>query len=192
MRRVSRRQVRIAVAPILLALMTVAAFSQSQSLGDVARENREKQAAEQSSSASPRVITNATLPKGGDGLTITGNTGAPKSHQPSEQAVAQQRANERRVSAQWEKRILQQERTVANLRLRVDRLKAAIRFADPNYRGSSPSYDAAAARNYNYVEARQFEHLAQLEQQLDDQKRRLEEMQEAARHAGMHTPVYDP
>jgi hypothetical protein len=34
--------------------------------------------------------------------------------------------------------------------------------------------------------------MAQIQQQLDEQKRKLVEMQEAARHAGMHTAVYDP
>jgi hypothetical protein len=31
-----------------------------------------------------------------------------------------------------------------------------------------------------------------MQQQLDEQKRKLDQMQEAARHAGMHTAVYDP
>jgi hypothetical protein len=36
------------------------------------------------------------------------------------------------------------------------------------------------------------ERAAELQQQLDEQKRRLEAMQEAARRQGMHTQVYDP
>lgn len=45
---------------------------------------------------------------------------------------------------------------------------------------------------YNRYQARQLERVAQMQQQLDEQKRKLDRMQEAARHAGMHTAVYDP
>jgi len=38
----------------------------------------------------------------------------------------------------------------------------------------------------------QLQRMAQIQQQLEEQKRKLVEMQEAARHAGMHTAVYDP
>jgi hypothetical protein len=34
--------------------------------------------------------------------------------------------------------------------------------------------------------------VAQIQQQLDQQKMRLDQMQEAARRAGMHSAVYDP
>jgi hypothetical protein len=44
----------------------------------------------------------------------------------------------------------------------------------------------------NQYQARQLERLAQMQLQLNQQKKKLEDMQEAARHAGMHTAVYDP
>jgi hypothetical protein len=34
--------------------------------------------------------------------------------------------------------------------------------------------------------------LAQMQLQLDEQRRKLDQMQESARRAGMHTQVYDP
>ncbi|MGC2150464.1 MAG: hypothetical protein WA618_00360, partial [Terriglobales bacterium] len=223
-------------------LMSVAAVSQSQSLGDIARENRDKKAAEDST-AQPKVFTNSTLPKEPDAATNapnspsstpTATTMAPPStaqspfsdrpsaqppapaptpedhatpphvtrqrspqqrsaqQQLAEQRAAQQRANEQRAAAQWKKKILQQESTVAGLRMRIDTLRASIRFADPNRYGSGSPSDYYAGLNYNRGEARQLQRLAQMHQQLDEQKRKLEEMQEAARHAGMHTLVYDP
>jgi hypothetical protein len=45
---------------------------------------------------------------------------------------------------------------------------------------------------YNRYQAQQLQRVAQIQQQLDEQKRKLDRMQEAARHAGMHTAVYDP
>ena len=191
--------------------MSVAALGQSQSLGDIARENREKKAAEESSSTPPKVITNKNLPKDPEADTndsASATSTAPNSKSPfgektaaqqstqqpsaeqrsaeqqlAEQHAVQQRASERRAAAQWRKRILQQESTVANLRARVAQLKASIRFANVSTYNDMP---------YNRYQARQMERLAQMQHQLDEQKRKLEDMQEAARHAGMHTLVYDP
>jgi hypothetical protein len=82
------------------------------------------------------------------------------------------------------KRILAQENKIVNLQTRVDKLKASIYFADPNVH-----YDAMV---YNRYQARQLQRPTQMQRQLDQQKKELEDMQEAARHAGMHTAVYDP
>jgi hypothetical protein len=242
MRQVFRQHSGISILLTLAALlMSAAAFGQSQSLGDIARENREKKAAEDST-AQPKVFTNSTLPKEPDAATNAPNSasGAPTatttappsasqspfSDKPSaqppapspshedhatfphmtrqrpaqrsaqqqlaEQRAAQQRANEQHAAAQWRQRILQQESTVAGLRMRIDTLRASIRFADPNRYGSGSPSDYYAGLNYNRGEARQLQRLARMQQQLDEQKRKLEEMQEAARHAGMHTLVYDP
>jgi hypothetical protein len=76
--------------------------------------------------------------------------------------------------------------------MRVDKLKASIHFVDPNNYYPYDYYSAYAGVQENRYQARQLERLAQMQQQLDQQRKKLEEMQEAARHAGMHTPVYDP
>jgi hypothetical protein len=44
----------------------------------------------------------------------------------------------------------------------------------------------------NRYQALQLQQVAQFQQQLNEHRRKLEQMQEAARHAGMRTPVYDP
>jgi hypothetical protein len=190
--------------------MSAAASGQSQSLGDIARANREKKAAESSSSTPPKVITNKNLPKDPDATGEDGSatpstlksdspfsektaeqqpakhsstTQRPAERQLAEQHAAQQRENERRAAAQWNQRILQQESTVATLRMRVDRLRATIRLANVSTYNDMP---------VNRYQARQMERLRQVQHQLDVQQRKLEDLQEAARHAGMHTLVYDP
>lgn len=209
MRRVIGYVVSLAVAALLLS---VAALGQSQSLGDIARENRGKKAAAESSSTPPRVITNKNLPRDSDASESDDAPPAPKDspfsektaarpstpqrsteqepaehsspvQRPAEQHAAQERANEHRAAAQWKRRILQQEATVANLRMRVDRLRASIHVANVSTYNDMP---------FNRYQARQIERLRQLQMQLGEQQRRLEDMQEAARHAGMHTLVYDP
>jgi hypothetical protein len=206
---------------VVMFVMSVAALGQAQSLGDIARENREKKAAQESSSTPPRVITNKTLSKDPDASAheaasappSTSKTDSPFNektaarssdeqsstehgpaerpsivHNPTdrqlaEQHAARQRTNERRAADQWKRKILQQEATVANLRMRVDRLRASIHFTNVSTYNDMP---------FNRYQARQAERLRQVQQQLGEQQRKLEDMQEAARHAGMHTVVYDP
>jgi hypothetical protein len=217
------RQILRYVVSLMLAtlVMSIAAFGQSPSLGDIARENRNKKAAEESSSTPPRVITNKNLPKDPDASTSddasatpsTSKTDSPFSEktaaqssnerssteqgpavhpstvhiptdlQLAEQHAARQRANEHRAADQWKRRILQQEATVTNLRMRADRLGASIHFANVSTYNDMP---------FNRYQARQIDRLRQAQQQLGEQQRKLEDMQEAARHAGMHTVVYDP
>jgi len=169
----------------------------SQSLGEIARENQEKKSA---ATTAPKVFTNADLPKDPDGY-----TGPPASQDqdasPSpdnaaasrveNRRAAQQRAAEQRAAEQWRQQIFAQKNRVAILQQRVARLRARIHFVDPgNPYASDPSYWAGLA--YNAQETRLMERLHDMEVQLSQQKHKLEDMQEAARHAGMHTNVYDP
>lgn len=171
---------------LLVFVLGAGALVWGQSLGEVARENREKKAA--STSAPAKVITNADL-----GIDPDGNQSAedaPASSPASAVAsrkAAEQRAAEQRAAGQWKKKILAQKNTIATLQARVDALRATIQFVDPN-----TTYDYYSALAYNRSQARQIERLKVLEAQLAGQQQKLEDMQEAARHAGMHTPVYDP
>jgi hypothetical protein len=166
-------------------LMNLAAYAQS--LGDVARENREKQNAEVASGTQPKVITNQDLPANPDGYQGPPETepAADSGHAADrrlEQRLAQQSLAEQRSGEQWKRQILAQENRIAQLRDRIDLLNASIHSA------GSVQYD----RPSNRYQARQLLRVAQMQQQLDEQQRRLQTMQEAARHAGMHTVVYDP
>jgi hypothetical protein len=163
----------------------------SQSLGDAARENREKKAAE-TSTTPPKVITNADLPKNPNGSTgATEENNMPATPSSADAAAsrkaAEQRADDQRAAHHWKKQILAQKNTMANQQARIDKLRASLHFFDRNY-----YYDYYGRVEDNRRQAQRMERLKQMEQQLDQQKQKLEEMQEAARHAGMHTAVYDP
>jgi predicted RNase H-like nuclease (RuvC/YqgF family) len=164
-------------------LMSSAAYGQS--LGDIARANREKQNAENTSAAQPRVITNANLPKDPDAnqepAEAQSETNA--SSTAADHRSAQQRLAEQRAADQWKRQILAQKNKMATLQARIDQLNASIRSA-----GGSVQYEGP----YNRHQARQLQRVAQIQLQLDEQKMKLDQMQEAARHAGMHTVVYDP
>jgi hypothetical protein len=202
----------------LALLISTAAFGQS--LGDVARENREekeKQKAASASAAQPRVITNKDLPqdreqteggpqtvpssKANDTDQATTENPAenpvPRKHlehehiaeprvadrRVAEQRLAEKTRAEQRAADQWKRQILAQKHKLANLQARFDQLSASIQAAN-----GSTQYEGPNGRG----QARQLQRIAQIQQQIDQQKITLLEMQEAARRAGMHTVVYDP
>ena len=176
-------------------LMSPAAYGQS--LGDIARENRAKKNNEDPSAPQPRVITNQDLPKDPDAGqeppdTQSGASAAPSSETADHRSAdprsvdrrsAQQRLAEQRAAEQWKTQILAQKNKMATLQARIDQLQASIQAANGTVQSEGP---------YNWYQARQLQRVAQLQLQLDEQRRKLDQMQEAARHAGMHTPVYDP
>jgi hypothetical protein len=196
MRRLSLRRMFLNILAIAL-LVSSAAFGQS--LGDVARENREKQnVGDGPSGAKPKVITNKDLPKDPNAdltpnaapaasavSTPTSATASSKTAESraTERHFAQQRAEEERAAEQWRKHILAQKTKMANLQARIDQLQASIRSANGGVQAEQP---------FNRYQARQLQQVAQLQQQLNEQKIRFDQMQDAARRAGMHTAVYDP
>lgn len=179
------------IIEILALLFLTGAAGYSQSLGNLARENREKKAAE-ASTTPPKVITNADLPKNPDGSTGAAvENNMPATPSPTDAAAsrkaAEQRADEQRAADHWKQQILTRKNAIATQQAKSDKFRASIHFVDPN---TCYYYDAGV--EYNRRQAQRVERLKQMEQQLDRQRQKLEEMQEAARHAGMHTAVYDP
>jgi hypothetical protein len=214
-RRIVQRMFLRALAIALL--MRPAGYGQS--LGEVARENRDKQNADASPTAKPKVITNKDLPKDPDAKAGASETPPPAStaaaskgkdndrlsaHHLAEQKLADQRLADQRLAEQrlaeqrsaqqrlaqqhaadqWKSQILAQKNKVASLQARVNQLKAWANIANPTVQ-----YETYP---YNRYQAQQLQRVSQIQLQLDEQKRKLDQMQDAARHAGMHSAVYDP
>jgi hypothetical protein len=188
---------RGAMQPVLVKIFAIVLLTSpaayGQSLGDIARENREKQNAEDGSLATPKpkVITNADLPKdpnaGSPQPQSAGNIKVADPHSAdlhsADRRSAQQTLAQQRAADQWKRQILAQKSKMATLQERVDQLNASIRSM-----GGSAETDGP----YNHDQARELQRLVQVQQQLNEQKRKLDEMQEAARRAGLHSAVYDP
>jgi hypothetical protein len=100
-----------------------------------------------------------------------------------DQRFAQQDRSQQRTGEQWRERIQNQEGRIAELQAQIDQMNASVHSAGGATRSEGP---------YNRYQARQMQRVAQLQETLDVQKQKLTMMQEAARHAGMHTNVYDP
>ncbi len=175
---------------LLVIALLMSSVLYGQSLGDIARENRDKRTEEASTTTTPpKVITNKDLPKDPDAnqptdarsgadsaASMTADDGA--AHRSAEQRIAEQQAAD-----QWKRHILAQKNKMATLQARIDQLNSSIHSEYGSVQSQGP---------YNRYQARQLQRVAQIQQQLDEQKRKLDQMQEAARHAGLHSAVYDP
>lgn len=176
---------------IMAMALLICAIAYGQSLGDLARENREKQtAADQSSTPKPKVITNKDLPKDPDPAPIATPAekgaaagGRAAENRAADRHFAEQRISEQRAADQWKRQIVAQRNKVATLQARIDQIHAAIRAENGSAQFEGP---------VNSYQARQLLLVSQIQQRLNENRRKLEQMQEAARHAGMHTAVYDP
>jgi acetyl-CoA carboxylase beta subunit len=169
------RRIALKILPIALLMSSVV---YGQSLGDVARENREKQKTKAASpAAKPKVITNESLPRNPHAgpIETEGKLKAASTRVPSGGGQS---------AEQWKSRILAQKNAVANLQAQIDKLNAFIHFVVANeyYNGVQ----------YNQHQVKKQENVAQMQQQLEEQKKNLAAMQEGARSAGMGSAVYDP
>ena len=170
----------------MLLLLNLAAYGQ-QSLGDIARQYREKLQAEESAGTGPKMYTNQDIPP-------AAQVGTPE---PSDELAARQQAlnrafddrtagrryDQQRDAGLWRRNIVMQENRVAGLQMRIDQLNATMhsQYGSAQYEGPYSRYQARAQQR-----------LEQMQQALDQEKMKLDSMQDAARHAGMNSPVYDP
>jgi len=160
------------------ATMTLlSAVAYGQSLADVARANREKQNA----TAKPAVITTddvEALPPGG----ITVQPATVVTTKTTHSASQPKQDVDEQAAAQWKKQILAQKEKVTSLQAHIDQINSSIHPA------GSAQFEGPSSRG----QARQQERVSEIQLQLDEQKRKLTQLQEDARRAGMHTTTYDP
>jgi hypothetical protein len=169
---------KIAVClPILLSLF--AGASSAQSLGDVARQQRQKQRAKDPH-ATRKVVTNEEIPEAPDASAISSSdTDSPRQSSSTEASAAGKKTAE-----QWKSEIQAQKATIAAAQIQVGKLNESVHFVEAN-------------RYYNGVEYNQYQLKKQqeaqrMQKQLDGEKKALQNMQESARKAGFGSAVYDP
>ena len=165
---------------LVLAVALGVNAAHGQSLGDIARANREKQGSTAPVASQPAVITSDDLEAGSDGKAAPHP--AAKVSKVAAHGRAEQDAIDPRAAAQWKKQIVAQQDKIATLQGKIDELNAAIH----------PAGSAQFNGPYNKYQTKQMQRLADVQLKMDEQKKKLAEMQEEARKAGMHTTVYDP
>jgi chromosome segregation ATPase len=169
-------------------LLTAAAFAQDSdppSLGDLARQQREQHAktAQAKDGKTPKVLTNADLPAHSDD--------AEHSDDPAAQASNTGKAplpvpsdGLKQGSEQMRSEIQAQKSQIAELQRQIDEVNGSIRFA--------PGNCVRGCEKWNEHQQQKQEQVEQMQAQLVEQKRHLEETQESARKQGFGSSVYDP
>jgi predicted ribosome quality control (RQC) complex YloA/Tae2 family protein len=158
------------------------------SLGDAARLARQQkqqkgtqakggQSKDAQPAKTPKVITNDEIP------------GHPPVSASSASADQPRGANYSQPSGkvsveQFKSRILAQENMISSMQSEVDELNDSIRFA--------PANCVANCVQWNQRQRDKQQEVERLQAQLEDQKKRLEDMQESARQQGYGSSVYDP
>jgi anionic cell wall polymer biosynthesis LytR-Cps2A-Psr (LCP) family protein len=154
-----------------IGLISLAAACHAQSLGDVAREQRQKQAKD---AHLHKVVTNEDIPESPEATSTTSVNDEP---------VAPA-SNDTHAAEQWKAKLETQRSSVASLQSQIDKLNASIHFAGPNCVANCVQYNERQIHKQDEVE--------RLQKQLAEQKKKLEDMQESARKAGLGSSVYEP
>lgn len=190
-----RRGWKSGVFLISLGVLVVTA-GYGQSLGDVARENRQKQQAKEKdkakdkdkdnkdNSAPPRVITNEDIPEREDSASESEEVSASHDDDQAGESSVRSASVVEQSGEQWKASIQAQKDAIASMQSQIDKLNASIHFVEANRYTNGVQYNQAQLEKQKQVQ--------QAQKQLDEQKKKLEDMQEAARKAGFGSAVYDP
>lgn len=159
---------------ILLALVAAVNAQDGPSLGDVARQQRLER--EKDKHSPKKVITNDEIPS---------RPAANEENDNGESSSESTPALKREETAQHWKQVIQQAKEViAENEKRLERFKASIHFVEANRYGNGVQYNQEQLRRQQEAERAQ--------KQLEEEKRKLTDMQEAARRQGFGSAVYDP
>jgi len=164
--------------PILLLALCSRVFGQT--LGDVARQNRQKEKSK--TKPAKKVVTNDDIPESPDPAPNhsdhSDNSATADASSPSPAAPAPKSAREWRIA------IVEQEDRIQTLQAHIVKLNESIHFVTAN------AYVNGA--EYNQYQVRKQQEVKYLEKQLVEQQKQLNELQEAARKEGMGAVVYEP
>jgi hypothetical protein len=147
---------------------------------DKDKDNKDSVAKDAQSPKTPHVITNEDIPEH-IGPTRTIGQG------PQNPGVTydQPTYNEPKLPADyWKTQIMAQKNAIANLKSNIDTLSASIQYAGGNCVSNCVQWNERQKQKQDQVDA--------MKLQLEDQEKRLDDMQEAARKQGYGSSVYDP
>lgn len=165
-------------------LLPAAAIAQdSPSLADLARQQRQQK--EQSKTAPgkdakvSKVITNEEIPERAEPASAPAASGAE-----SRASMPASSNGPKQPAEHWKSQILAQKNQIASLQRQVDEINESIRFA--------PANCVANCVGWNERQREKQQRVERMQAQLEEEKRRLEEMQDSARKQGYGSSVYEP
>jgi hypothetical protein len=170
-------------AALWLVIATANACAQDEpSLGDLARQQHQQKEKSKTASSkdasSPQVITNEQISGHASVASRPVAAGGEKTPPADSTDTAKQPAE------YWKSKIQDQKSQAASLQSQVDALRESIRFA--------PGNCVANCVQWNEHQKEKQQQVERMQAQLEDQKKRLEEMQDSARKQGYGSAVYDP
>src|SRR6202049_2289408 len=169
----------------VISFMARVKYSQGlASLGDVARQARRQKPQVNGAAGKDvqarKVVTNDEIPE--QAASTADGSGADQSH---ELASHQTTSEPGKLSAErWTALIQAQKNVVSSLQEQIDKLHSSIHFVEANLYVHGPQHNKRQAQKQQEVERAQA--------QLEEQKKRLDDMQESARKQGYGSAVYDP
>ena len=194
------RKCRIAVLISVSTGLLISA-SQAQSLGDAAREQRQKKTSK-TTAAPPKVISNDDIASPDS---TVAHTSAPVASAPSASSPSGPKTTSAapdipkkpptsddpknydewaKAGKEWKARILEQKTKIQSMRSYIDTLRSSVHFAAKN-----PDYDATVINRH---ELQKLDEAKRLEKRLDEENSNLQNMQESVRAAGYDGSVYNP
>jgi hypothetical protein len=161
---------------IVFCLFLFTCASYGQSLGDVAREQRQKQQAKDPKAAA-KVVTNEEIPESPDVADSSDDT----DRGPATPAAS---SAGKKTAEQWKSEIEARKTRIAVLQSHVEKLNDSVHFVEANryYNGVQ----------YNQYQLKKQQEAQRLQKQLDSEKKALGDAQESARKAGFGSAIYDP
>jgi len=167
----------------ILLIAVRANSQQALSLGDLARQQRQQK--DQSKTApgkdakSSKVITNEEIPEHAEAGSLHKVSASAQETGTTASSIGP------KISAeQWKSQIVAQKNQVNSLQNQIDELNESIRFA--------PANCVANCVGWNERQREKQQRAERMQAQLEDQKKRLDDMQESARKQGYGSSVYDP
>jgi hypothetical protein len=201
------RKILFFLAASVLLSAVVYAQDDTPSLGDVARQTRQQKqqkdknvaskaasakdsqtanakdaaVAKPAQGATNHVITNEELPAHSAAVAAT-----PKSSNTSTEPQANETAGEKRdgAAAQWKSQIQSQKDAVGSLQQQIASVSESIHYAGGNCVQNCAQWNERQQQKQQEVDT--------MKAQLEEQQKKLEDMQESARRQGFGSQVYDP
>jgi predicted ribosome quality control (RQC) complex YloA/Tae2 family protein len=153
-----------------------------QSLADLARQARQQKPQKDDPSEAGRASKTAKVISDEEIREHAGESEGPstpgdKSRPPSGSTSTSKDA--KTSAEQWKSKILAQKQLIRSMQNDIDKLDSSIHFSAKSVR-------------WNEGQKQKQQEVERMRAQLEDQKKRLEEMQESARRQGYGNSVYDP
>jgi hypothetical protein len=165
------------VLVLVIALLWVGQ-AYAQSLGDVARQQRQKQA-DKPAASQDKVITDDDLPvrtpDADDTKAKDSSVNSPDKDEPINTETNAEQVKASFVTAKQQ---------IADFQAQLEKLRTSVHYVDAN------AYSNGV--RYNQYQLRKQQEVDRMQKQLERSQEKLKSMQEKARKAGFGSSVYDP